>query len=300
MEISQNSPFMAVTTTEVTSPEFEFWMLGKNPQPSLLTADELFVDGVLLPLHLLSHSPNPTPAESPPEANVDPPPPPPPTTTTSPAQRRKKLKDHIPKRAPADDRRKERRGSAGGPAELNINIWPFSRSRSAGNTAGAGSWTARARAAVAGRKVSSAPCSRSNSRGESSKPAVAAAASPPPSRRWTPSASRVAAFAGGIHLGRTSPVWKIHKKVTNLQAGDPRDKAVSSAKKATGSNAGVRVLNFHVNTCIGYGNRESCSSSSGSSHPSRIVPGGGGGGNGGNSSSSLFKLRTIFSKNNVY
>ena len=39
------------------SPEFEFWMVGRNPSafpaPALLTADELFSCGGVLPLHNL-------------------------------------------------------------------------------------------------------------------------------------------------------------------------------------------------------------------------------------------------------
>ncbi|KAK8937849.1 hypothetical protein KSP40_PGU007035 [Platanthera guangdongensis] len=47
-----------------SSPEFEFWMVH-NPSlhpPDLLTADEIFVDGVLLPLQLLSLSCSERPA----------------------------------------------------------------------------------------------------------------------------------------------------------------------------------------------------------------------------------------------
>uniref|UniRef100_J3L799 Uncharacterized protein n=1 Tax=Oryza brachyantha TaxID=4533 RepID=J3L799_ORYBR len=43
------------------SPEFEFWMVGKNPapfqSPELLTADELFSDGIVLPLRTLQQAP---------------------------------------------------------------------------------------------------------------------------------------------------------------------------------------------------------------------------------------------------
>ncbi|XP_022685485.1 uncharacterized protein LOC101764610 [Setaria italica] len=79
-----------------------------------------------------------------------------------------------------------RRGS-----ELNINIWPFSRSRPAGG--GSGSSKPRPPA----RKVSSAPCSRRNSRGEAAPP-----------RRWAASPGRA---GGGVPVGRSSPVWQIRR-----------------------------------------------------------------------------------------
>jgi hypothetical protein len=74
-------------------------------------------------------------------------------------------KDHRDKEKEKDKRkdgagggsRKQGGGHSGGAgSELNINIWPFSRSRSAGG--GSGSSKPRPPA----RKVSSAPCSRSN------------------------------------------------------------------------------------------------------------------------------------------
>nr|GMD11362.1 probable transcription repressor OFP9 [Ipomoea batatas] len=50
-----------------TSPEFEFWMVRNPsfPQPNLLSADELFSDGVLLPLDLLPQEGNACSDESP-------------------------------------------------------------------------------------------------------------------------------------------------------------------------------------------------------------------------------------------
>ena len=60
--------------------------------------------------------------------------------------------------------RKSGSGSGASSAELNINIWPFSRSRSAGN---AGTRPKLFAGAPVTRKVNSAPCSRSNSAGES-------------------------------------------------------------------------------------------------------------------------------------
>ncbi|KAL2524087.1 hypothetical protein Adt_09141 [Abeliophyllum distichum] len=78
-------------------------------------------------------------------------------------------------------------------AELNITLWPFSRSISAGSNGyrplmGAGS-------SAATRKVSSAPCSRSNSAGESKT-----------SKKCPSSPSRA-----GVHLGRSSPVWCVRR-----------------------------------------------------------------------------------------
>lgn len=45
------------------SPEFEFWMVRNPsvPQSHILTADQLFSDGILLPLHTVDHFPSPTP-----------------------------------------------------------------------------------------------------------------------------------------------------------------------------------------------------------------------------------------------
>ncbi|XP_074572608.1 uncharacterized protein LOC141829085 [Curcuma longa] len=227
-----------------SSAEFEFWMVGSNPSPALLTADELFVDGVLLPLQKLPMVSNPgrsgTPAPPPAASSSSPPP----AATTHPR----------PKKWPP---KKDRRGgSSGGPAELNINLWPFPRSRSAGVARSSSS--SAAAAAATRRKVRSAPCSRSNSRGESSKAAASSAAT-----KWAPVASRVvaAAFVGGIRLGRTNPVWKIQKKVVNnnnQQQSPPADSNAESgkAKKSSGLGGGVRALNFQVNTCIGWRNNK--------------------------------------------
>ncbi|PIN06314.1 hypothetical protein CDL12_21141 [Handroanthus impetiginosus] len=89
-------------------------------------------------------------------------------------------------------------------AELNINIWPFSRSRSAGNGG------PRPRSSAAARKVSSAPCSRSNSAGESK------------SRKWPSSPGRA-----GVHLGRSSPVWQARRN----GGGRSSEAVVKSADK---------------------------------------------------------------------
>ncbi|KAG9142409.1 hypothetical protein Leryth_020814 [Lithospermum erythrorhizon] len=94
-------------------------------------------------------------------------------------------------------RKKEKRsvafggGGNGVAAELNINIWPFRRSRSAGN---GGARPRVGSTALTSRKVSSAPCSRSNSAGESK------------STKWPKSPSR-----NGVHLGRSSPIWQLRR-----------------------------------------------------------------------------------------
>ncbi|XP_051227836.1 uncharacterized protein [Lolium perenne] len=265
------------------SPEFEFWMVGKNPgsfpSPALLTADELFSDGIVLPLHTLQ-PPCPTGDadaeeeetdgeenadqvnEEPCEAEVEFPAQPLAESCTVPAPDLPavtfKWKDIFKATGESKDRgskKNERRvSSVSGSSELiNINIWPFSRSRSAGHSgsnAGAGAGISKAKAsnpiasntsavaatasapassaAPAGRKVSSAPCSRSNSRGETSGPAaptvaIAVAAEKAAAqagavsatsmlRRWVPGGQgRAGAGANGIRLGRASPVWQLRR-----------------------------------------------------------------------------------------
>ncbi|KAJ0988834.1 hypothetical protein J5N97_007190 [Dioscorea zingiberensis] len=204
-------------SNDCASPEFEFWMVSNPsiPEPNLLTADELFSDGVLLPLHLLS-----VPSTQPP---------PPPTsdspsilsTPSSSPSSSKRWKDIFKVSDKKPDEKKEKKPSSGGGAtELNIHIWPFSRSRSAG-TAGAG----RSKPApTSARKSSSAPCSRSNSSG----------------RKWAASPGR----AAGVPVGRTSPVWQFRR---------PPGKGTEPKIKS-----GIRGLNLNVNTCIGYRTQMSC------------------------------------------
>nr|KYP58275.1 hypothetical protein KK1_004574 [Cajanus cajan] len=127
------------------SPEFEFWMVRNPsfPQPNILSADQLIVNGVLLPLHLVN-KPHPSPSPS--------------TTTTTTSKR---WKDIFRKKNEAQEKKKEKekKGSVGTGASpelnININLWPFSRSRSAG--------THPKVAPPSTRKANSAPCSRSNS-----------------------------------------------------------------------------------------------------------------------------------------
>ncbi|XP_043689177.1 uncharacterized protein LOC122640109 [Telopea speciosissima] len=359
------APTLTTSTLQVLSPsssgrrssasnssEFEFWMVRNPsfPQPQILSADELFVDGVLLPLHLLRHhsdppdpeehkanseTPNPEPE---PEPESEPGPGPQSsavllpelstglttskrwrdifkigekrtTATTSSAgvEDREKDKDK--------EKKKERKtggGSASG-AELNINLWPFSRSRSAGNGGN------RPKLAVAAtRKVSSAPCSRSNSAGESK------------SRRWPSSPGRV-----GFHLGRTSPVWQIRRGGSGVRSSDLTEPVVvgnvdkggtskssepvannedKGRKKETketrrsknnggggGGGSKARVLNLNVPMCIGYRQHLSCRSDQNGTVGGEVGGGSesqsssGAAGNSG-SGGSLLNLRTIFSK----
>jgi hypothetical protein len=154
-------------------------------------------------------------------------------------------------------------GSGGAGSELNINIWPFSRSRSAGGGSGSGSSRPRQPA----RKVSSAPCSRSNSRGE--------AGGAPPLRRWAASPGR---SGGGVPVGRSSPVWQIRRPAakpapapvasaselfTDRRAPPPtqhKEKPAGAANngRKPGLGGGVRGLNLSVNSCIGYRHQVSC------------------------------------------
>ncbi|PAN42530.1 hypothetical protein GQ55_8G162000 [Panicum hallii var. hallii] len=284
-----------------SSPEFEFWPLHPNPAASPSCADELFAGGVLLPLPVLppkpasSHSgrssnqgvpaPEPEPetelAEASILATVAPPtasitsPAPPATASTGGSKRwtdifskktaeeKEKEKEKEKRKDGAGSRKQAAHGGGGGAgagSELNINIWPFSRSRSAG---GGGSGSSKPRPAA--RKVSSAPCSRSNSRGE-------AAGAPP--RRWAASPGRA-----GVPVGRSSPVWQIRRpaakpapapSASELPFVDRRAPAPQTHKEKPGSataaaagrkpglSGGVRGLNLSVNSCIGYRHQVSC------------------------------------------
>ncbi|XP_019087200.1 PREDICTED: uncharacterized protein LOC104727843 [Camelina sativa] len=272
-------------------PEFEFWRLTNSsfPQPDdsdLLSADELFHDGVLLPLHLLSVK-----SELPSDPNIsecDPDPSPSPSpaalvnteekpelepglgseltreTTVSKRWRdifRKSETKPPGKKEKVKESKKEKKKTGSGPgsgsgsgAELNINIWPFSRSRSAGNN------VTRPRmsfGAPTTRKVSSAPCSRSNSTGESK------------SRKWPSSPGR-----NGVHLGRSSPVWQVRRGGGGGGGGAPVGKTVPEPtmgrvvgkREITETRRGktviesnkAKVLNLNVPMCIGYRSRLSC------------------------------------------
>ncbi|KZV16136.1 hypothetical protein F511_13272 [Dorcoceras hygrometricum] len=300
------------------------------PLPNLHSADELFSDGFLLPLHLLnlSDDPNPPPpphqttASSPPEAtgsdqvpeheapmiesadlSANP------SSTSS-----KRWKDIFKKGEKkssrlfnggnADDsskdkdisnssreKKREKKNGAGSSkgasaAELNINIWPFSRSRSAGNGA------ARPRSAVTTRKVSSAPCSRSNSSGESK------------SRKWPSSPSRA-----GVHLGRSSPVWQVHRggsgrrsdtfgknppKGIRKDGKDGSRRTLSS--ESVGGRSKARVLSLNVPMCIGYRQQLSCRSDENSAVAVATTVDGGGVSGYGLRGGNLFNIRSVFPK----
>ncbi|CAN6371987.1 unnamed protein product [Urochloa humidicola] len=271
-----------------SSPEFEFWPLHPDPAASPSCADELFAGGVLLPLPVLP----PKPTSSHPARSSHGAPPPEPDTEAEPGEASilatvappaaastggsKRWTDIFSKKpSPAEDKEKEKRkdgagggrkqaahaGGGGGGSELNINIWPFSRSRSAGGGSGSS-----AKPRPPARKVSSAPCSRSNSRGE--------AGGPP--RRWAASPGRA---GGGVPVGRSSPVWQIRRpaarpapSASELAFADRRAPPQTHKEKSGGTTAagagggarkaglggGVRGLNLSVNSCIGYRHQVSC------------------------------------------
>ncbi|VFQ88629.1 unnamed protein product [Cuscuta campestris] len=334
-----------------SSPEFEFWMLRNPslPQPDLLSADELFSDGLLLPLDLVPHDhprvPDESPGENPsvsrtemPEGTGSDGPDVSPAVVTgssaaSAVGSSKRWRDIFKKGEKKSSKggneetvKEKKRGGLGGgasAAELNINIWPFSRSRSAGNggarpRVGAGS-------GLAHRKVSSAPCSRSNSAGESK------------SRKWPASPTRVR-----VHLGRSSPVWQVRrsgistgrsienpsksgdkalKKEGELDKIPSKDVPVSKPVKREGTDGrrknsaaahggatnGVpkaRVLNLNVPMCIGYRNNLSCRSDVGRSTMSASAAAASDDGDGGGAGvsgeavrgSHLFNIRNLFTK----
>ncbi|XP_003594150.3 putative uncharacterized protein DDB_G0290521 [Medicago truncatula] len=329
------------TNSNCNSPEFEFWMLRNPsfPQPNLHTADQLFVNGVILPLHLLpttsktdpppqtptsnpsSHNPvsepDPEPDSSHPESS--------PVITESSSSAStfsgsKRWKDIFrkgeknntedkekekekEKEKKNKDKKKERKNGNGAnsAAELNINIWPFSRSRSAGNT------TTRPKfftGAPVTRKVNSAPCSRSNSAGESK------------SRKWPSSPGRA-----GVHVGRNSPVWQVRRgggknSDQQTQQGSNTDKELKKeatvsrrSKVVSGGGGKAKVLSLNVPMCIGYRHHLSCRSDENSAigvSGGVAVNRGGGDGGGGEchhhdegSGGNLFNLRNLFTKKSI-
>ncbi|CAJ2658293.1 unnamed protein product [Trifolium pratense] len=281
------------TRTNCNSPEFEFWVLRNNPsfpQLNLHTADELFVDGVLKPLHLLPstnksdpstqtqnqhplpHDPDPEPEPgSQPESSsaitdssassLS-------SSSTFSASKRwrdifrkgekkntennnieEKEKEKEKKNKKKKEKEKERKnGSGANSAELNINIWPFSRSRSAGNT---GTRPKLFPGAPTTRKVNSAPCSRSNSAGESK------------SRKYPSSPSRA-----GVHVGRSSPVWQVRRggcknseqQASNTEKVSKTETTASRRSKVVSGGGKARVLSLNVPMCIGYRHQLSCRS----------------------------------------
>lgn len=292
------------------SPEFEFWVTRNPvPQPDIVHADELFLDGVLQPLDLIKTDP----IKSTSDADIQPglghg------LSESDPKTVSKRWKDIFKKsgdqkvKTEEKEKKREKKGNGANglsTAELNINIWPFSRSRSAG--------TGGNRPAPVSRKISSAPCSRSNSAGESK------------SKKWPSSPSR-----GGVHLGRNSPVWQVRRApgagvgrggsdvfTRNGEKGIQKDVNKTRRKKqlagevvgANDSGVKVKVLNVNVPACIGYKSHLGCRSdeiernaligggSSGGAKSISAVHGGGNiTGDGGRGSSNLFSLRGLFTK----
>ncbi|TYI27597.1 hypothetical protein ES332_A05G188100v1 [Gossypium tomentosum] len=313
------------TSSHSSSPEFEFWMVRNPsfPQPDLTSADELFVNGVLRPLHLFaSRQPedNPLTEQNPPAASEPSVPDPEPeagpriTSQSLPvlsASKRwrdifkkekgkngsKNQQDKDKEKEKEKEKKKEKKNqsqSGGSPAELNINIWPFSRSRSAGTSG------TRPRMTAGTRKVSSAPCSRSNSAGESK------------SRKWPSSPSRA-----GVHLGRSSPVWQVRRGGSAVKSFDVMARTAekgSSRKEVTETRRGkignsgnnnsnkAKVLNLNVPMCIGYKHHLNCRIDNNSATVAGIStdPNGGRNGrtNGPNvgSGSNFFNFRNLFTK----
>jgi len=321
------------TNSNCNSPEFEFWMLRNPsfPQPTLHTADELFVDGVILPLHLLptiTNKTDPPPQTLNSDPNLEPGPEPDSSqpesspvitesSSSSTFSASKRWKDIFRKgeKNNAEEKEKEKEkekknkekkkerktgNGANSAAELNINIWPFSRSRSAGNTTRPKFFTG----APVTRKVNSAPCSRSNSAGESK------------SRKWPSSPGRA-----GVHVGRNSPVWQVRRgggknseqqtqQGLNTEKELKKEATVSRRSKLVSGGGGgkAKVLSLNVPMCIGYRHHLSCrsdeNSAIGVSGGAAVNRGGGDGGgechhhdegSGGN----LFNLRNLFTKKSI-
>ncbi|KAL0407232.1 UNVERIFIED_CONTAM: hypothetical protein Slati_4037100 [Sesamum latifolium] len=323
------------SSADSSSPEFEFWMVRNPsfPQPNLLSADELFSDGVLLPLHHLLHvsnelPPPPQDSQAPGSDQVTEPEPSrvelgdqSATSTALSTSRRwryifkksdKKVlessvgvsaDDHATckeKDVRVKDKKRDQKKNGGGAGaatsnlvsatELNINIWPFSRSRSAGNGG------TRPRWATATRKASSAPCSRSNSTGESK------------SRKWPNSPSRA-----GVHLGRSSPVWQVRRGnggvgrssetvARNSEKGARKEAGTEGRRKPPAASSGgggpkARVLSLNVPMCIGYRHNMSCRNDENSTVSVAAADGGGRGASGeGVRRSNLFNIRSLFTK----
>ncbi|CAK8564421.1 unnamed protein product [Lathyrus sativus] len=258
-----------------TSPEFEFWM-PRNlslPHPNILSADQLFLDGVILPLHLISTKPDPKPDDSDQVPNSSPAITDCSTITTISKRWKNIFSKKNNNNTEEKVKKKEKnigKGGCGGDSsssERYINIWPFSRSKSAKNS------VTRPKSAPVSRKVNSAPCSRSNSAGDSDSK----------SRKFPSSPGRV-----GVHIGRSSPVWRrggsIGKNTEPLNMKtnkSHRKRLAASSASGGGGNAKAQVLNLNVPLCGGYSHRLGC----------RIEESSG--------SSKLFNLRNFFTKKTV-
>ncbi|XP_052110140.1 uncharacterized protein LOC110275624 [Arachis duranensis] len=180
-------------------------------QPNLHSVDELFVDRILLPpLHLLPSKPDPPPN---PEQNND-------------TEEKEKEKEK------EKDKKKEIKKTCGGTdyaTELNINIRSFSRSRSAKNVITCLKFLAGAPSST--QRVNSAPCSRSNSTGDSK------------SRKWPSSPGRP-----GVQVDRTSPVWQVRRTKnsnnTNAQNNDGAEAKKRESTTCQRRETKARVLNY--------------------------------------------------------
>ncbi|KAJ1286865.1 hypothetical protein BS78_03G384900 [Paspalum vaginatum] len=379
------------------SPEFEFWMVGRNPAPALLTADELFSGGVVLPLHTLqAAAPDPAAAEGEAGAKVVkadadsaaaalPLP-----ASTEPGQEAEaeaavplaesgiaptpdlpavtfKWKDIFKAGGgEARDRAKKAERRVSGNAELiNINIWPFSRSRSAGHSAGpaAGGSSSLSRGkpslnnppnasapsantnagasacatsappapapAPAPRKVSSAPCSRSNSRGESSGPAPAvpaaaaavavAAAAPPIAAAAATAEEDAATQAAPLPAAAATTTSMLRRLVpgqgrnsgntgsnaTGIRVGRPSPVWQLRRNKLQQAAAEQKHAGAKKKAAAAASAEAAAASSDGKAAPSVAAPAAGcrnnagcaeGAGEEGNPTQGLFGLRTFFSK----
>ncbi|XP_047323153.1 uncharacterized protein LOC124926881 [Impatiens glandulifera] len=262
-----------LTIADSNSPEFEFWNILRNPSfppPNLLSADELFADGVVLPLHRLQIHFNQPPDDPIPHPDYT-------ESSSSVLAASKRWRDIFKKtdKKLNPNKTKKEKAVAGGKnssAELNINIWPFSRSRSAG-TGGNRTRTSSSSAVV--RKVSSAPCSRSNSRGESNSKG----------RKLLSSPSR----GGGVHLGRSSPVLHIRRGGSGRKGSDPNSSINRIGQKGSGMGSSPRLASMDC--------RQNTPATCGGDEKSRGIDGAGAVDGGGRSSNNqLFNLKSLFSK----
>ncbi|KAL5066336.1 hypothetical protein RYX36_028073 [Vicia faba] len=216
------------------------------PQPNLLSADQLFLDGVILPLHLISNKPDQkhdsdqVHNSSPAITDY--------STINTISKRWKNIfgkKNNGNTEEKVKKKKKEKKlgkGGCGGDSfssELYINIWPFSRSKSAKNS------VTRPKSVPVTRKVNSAPCSRSNSAGDSK------------SRKFPSSLGRV-----GVHIGRSSPVWRRGGSGKNTETlymkndKTKRETTASHRRRLTTAAGGGGGGNVPV--CVGYSRKLRC------------------------------------------
>ncbi|CAA0826498.1 Unknown protein [Striga hermonthica] len=299
------------------SPEFEFF--SSFSPPGLLSADQLFSGGVLLPLHHLRLSDNtPPPAQDPQSSGSDPLRPE--TEPEVPSIGSARLTAAAPSSTQSLSRRwsdifrrnekKSPRASMDMDADQDLintkekDTIVFKEKKRERSTSGrgngvtaaelniniwpfsrsrsAGNGAARPRPAPApARKASSAPCSRSNSASESK------------SRRWPSSPGR------GVPVGRSSPVWQVRRgggrrsfeSAVMKDGGEGRRKV---PPPVPGSHSRARSLSLNIPTCIGYRQHSGCRSAE------CVVAAAGGGGEGvaaeGARGSGSFSIKSLFTK----